>query len=91
MKTKPILLFAVFTAIIFSSCEGPEGDPGTANVIYSEWSVLDGEWRDSTFSGANYKVNHLNAPALTQDIIDMRFPSVNDLNAVSLSNSSKAL
>ena len=70
MKTKSILIFAAFVAVIFSSCEGPEGEPGTANVIYSEWSVLDGAWRDSTFSGANFKVNHLNATALTQDIID---------------------
>jgi hypothetical protein len=50
--------------------QGEQGDPGTANVIYSDWATLDGSWRDSTIFGANFKVNHLNAPSLTQDIMD---------------------
>ena len=70
MKIKSIFVCIASIAILFAACEGPEGDPGTANVIYSDWSVLDGQWRDSTFSLANYKVNHLDAPALTQDILD---------------------
>ncbi|MBN1158045.1 MAG: collagen-like protein [Bacteroidales bacterium] len=50
--------------------QGPQGDPGTANVMYSEWMTIDGDWRDSTFFGVTWNVKHMNAPDLTQDIID---------------------
>lgn len=50
--------------------QGEQGEPGTANVIYSEWAQLDGSWRDTSMFGGNFKVNHLNAEDLTQDIID---------------------
>ncbi|HLO57852.1 MAG TPA: hypothetical protein VK179_03870 [Bacteroidales bacterium] len=50
--------------------QGVKGDPGTANVIYSEWAVLDGVWRDTSMFGGNFKVNHLIAADLTQDVID---------------------
>lgn len=50
--------------------QGEQGDPGTANVIYSDWSQLEGAWRDSVIFGGNFKVNHLTAPELTQAIMD---------------------
>lgn len=50
--------------------QGPQGDPGTANVIYSDWLQLEGVWRDSTFFGVDWKVNHLTVPDLTQEVID---------------------
>lgn len=82
----PLLALSVFTGCEGpEGPEGPQGEQGeqgeqgiqgipgatgTANVIYSEWLPLEGDWRDSTIFGANFKVNHLNAPLLTQDIMD---------------------
>lgn len=50
--------------------QGEQGEPGTANVIYSDWAPAEGSWRDSTMFGANFKVNHLTAADLTQDVLD---------------------
>lgn len=50
--------------------QGEQGEPGTANVIYSEWDTLDGAWRDTTVMGSPIKINHLNVPSLTQEILD---------------------
>lgn len=49
--------------------QGIQGEPGTANVICSEWIKLAGEWRDSAFYG-DCKVNHINVEQLTSDIIN---------------------
>lgn len=61
--------------------EGPEGPPGTANVIYSDWlprPVVS----DTTVDGTNLTIAHLEAPELSQEILDdgtvlvyMRFSS----------------
>jgi hypothetical protein len=50
--------------------KGDQGDPGTANVIYSEWATLDGVWRDTSMFGGSFKVNHLMAADVTEDIMD---------------------
>jgi hypothetical protein len=50
--------------------KGDQGDPGTANVIYSEWATLDGVWRDTSMFGGTFKVNHIIAADITQDVMD---------------------
>ena len=78
-KTVFIISMIAIALIAFIRCEGPtgpqgeqgeQGEPGTANVIYSEWTTLSSAWRDSTFFGNNYKVNHLSTTDITQDVID---------------------
>lgn len=43
---------------------------GTANVIYSSWTTLDSAVRDTTIDGSNLKVGDINAPQLSQEILD---------------------
>ena len=43
---------------------------GTANVIYSAWSNLDSSVRDTTIDGSDLKIGDLNAPQVTQEILD---------------------
>lgn len=43
---------------------------GTANVIYSSWTTLDSAVRDTTIDGSDMKVSHIDAPQLSQEILD---------------------
>lgn len=49
---------------------GPQGPPGTANVIYSSWATSPFATRDTTVDGTLFKVTHINAPSLSQAILD---------------------
>ncbi|HTN06410.1 collagen-like protein [Agriterribacter sp.] len=49
---------------------GAPGPAGTANVIYSNWLSFQQLQRDTIVDATNFKVNHLPAPDLTQNIID---------------------
>lgn len=63
---------AAMITIVFTQCKkgdvGPEGPPGTANVIYSDWKVATG-FKDSIVDNSNVKVGHLAAPELTAEIV----------------------
>lgn len=52
--------------------QGPEGSPGTANVIYSDWFAIGdvSTPADTTLISRNYTRYHIQAPELTQEIID---------------------
>ncbi|MBD3616069.1 MAG: hypothetical protein HUJ22_05800 [Gracilimonas sp.] len=43
---------------------------GTANVMYSSWTYLDSAVRDTTIDSSNMKIGDINAPQLTQEILD---------------------
>jgi hypothetical protein len=43
---------------------------GTANVIYSSWTTLDSAVRDTTIDGSDMKISHIDAPQLSQEILD---------------------
>ena len=43
---------------------------GTANVMYSAWSTLDSSVRDTTIDGSDLQIGDLNAPQITQKVID---------------------
>lgn len=49
---------------------GPEGPPGSANVIYSGWLSFQQAQLDTIVDGTNLKINHIPAPEVNQDIID---------------------
>ncbi|MCG2617944.1 hypothetical protein LZZ85_26820 [Terrimonas sp. NA20] len=69
-----ILLFSLMT-IVFAckkGDEGPAGEPGTANVIFSPWMKTT-SWIPSTTSTGSGKSTFyfdINAPQVTQGIID---------------------
>lgn len=48
---------------------GPKGDPGTANVIYSEW-YSPPTWNAVTLYGVAWRTFTMGAPSLTQDVVD---------------------
>lgn len=43
---------------------------GTANVMYSAWTTLDSAVRDTTIDGSDMKVGDIDAPQITQKILD---------------------
>lgn len=43
---------------------------GTANVMYSSWSNLDSAVRDTTIDGSNMQAGDINAPQISQEILD---------------------
>ncbi len=48
---------------------GPKGDPGTANVIYSDW-FSPPTWNAVTEFGIAWRTYTMGAPSLTQDVVD---------------------
>lgn len=56
----------------WTSLKGDTGDPGTANVIYSDWRLVnDSSWRIYSFSyGAAYASYSLRVPELTAENIN---------------------
>lgn len=68
------VLFCTTLFVIFSACKkgdtGPQGKPGTANVIYSNWSyAISTSFKDSTIDASNVKIARLNAPELVDSVI----------------------
>lgn len=53
-----------------SGWERPISLKGTANVIFSSWTTLDSAVRDSTIDGSKIRVGDINAPQLSQEILD---------------------
>lgn len=49
--------------------QGPTGATGTANVIYSNWQAA-GTWQTVNVFGVNRSYIDINAPRLTQEILD---------------------
>lgn len=43
---------------------------GTANVIYSAWTTFDSAVRDTTIDSSDLKVGDIDAPQITQEILD---------------------
>lgn len=50
------------------SLVGPQGVPGTANVIYSGWLYAT-NFADSLIDGSNFKVAYVNAPDITSSFL----------------------
>lgn len=50
-----------------SGSQGPKGDPGTANVIYSDWLAIPAK---PTFKGNDYKEYGIAAPLVTKEVFD---------------------
>jgi hypothetical protein len=74
MKLHAYPFIIAFIAIAaFASCKkgdaGPQGQPGTANVIYSQWFTASPWKKDTVFSvyGFNYSKA---APEITQQVLD---------------------
>lgn len=67
------LIMAFVVIAVFTSCKkgdtGPQGQPGTANVIYSQWFTPSPWKKDTVFSvfGFNYSKA---APEITQQVLD---------------------
>lgn len=51
------------------SLKGPKGDPGTANVIYSDWFTPSAYVKTTVFSTSTFTYN-VTEPKITQDILD---------------------
>jgi hypothetical protein len=74
MKKAFSVLF-VLTALVLAvtSCKkgdtGPQGEPGTANVIYSPWFKPASYKRDTIYGVWGYNHNEV-APAITQHVLD---------------------
>lgn len=69
MKLVLLLLTISSSALLFTSCKkGDDGEPGTANVKYSEWFTPAPYKKDTIFGiwGFNYIQD---APAITEDIL----------------------
>ncbi len=64
---KYLVICALLFSLIAASCK--KGDPGTANVTYSDWFTPDAYKKDTVFAiwGFNYTKA---APAITQEILD---------------------
>ena len=74
MKLPVFSFIAVaFAMTVFVSCKkgdvGPQGDPGTANVIYSEWFTPNAYKKDTVFGIWGFKYDKA-APAFTQQVLD---------------------
>lgn len=74
MKSVTYHFLVVIAALIsFVSCKkgdaGPQGEPGTANVIYSQWFTASPWTKDTVFNvwGFNYKKT---IPEITQQVLD---------------------
>ncbi len=70
-----VILFCTSLFAVFSSCKkgdtGPQGKPGTANVIYSNWaSAVATSFKDSIIDNSNLKIARVNAPELVDSIIN---------------------
>ena len=67
------LIFCAVMAIVFISCKkgdtGPQGNPGTANVIYSPWFTASPWKKDTVFSVYGFSYTKA-APDITQQVID---------------------
>lgn len=86
MKTRKILLTTISAIVLLTACRKPEkgdtgpagingstganGATGSANVIYSDWQTSPSASRDTTIDGTCLRLRHLNAPSLTQGILD---------------------
>ncbi|MBK7668811.1 MAG: hypothetical protein IPJ32_16625 [Sphingobacteriaceae bacterium] len=83
MKTRKILLTTISAIVLFTACKKPEkgdvgptgpigstGATGSPNVIYSDWQTSLSASRDTTIDGTCFRLRHLNAPSLTQGILD---------------------
>jgi hypothetical protein len=54
-----------------TGAQGPQGNPGTANVIFSAWSLGSSmTWSDTTVSSVPYKSSAWVSASLTQDVLD---------------------
>lgn len=68
-----IFIIAIILIASFASCKkgdmGPQGEPGTANVIYSEWFTATPWKKDTVFGiwGFNYSKA---ATGITQQVLD---------------------
>ncbi|NML20929.1 hypothetical protein HHL16_08590 [Pseudoflavitalea sp. G-6-1-2] len=68
----PLLLCIILSLAVFSCKKGdtgPDGPPGTANVIYSAWFTPDKYIKDTVFGVWGFKYNKA-APEITQRILD---------------------
>ena len=83
MRTARLLLVLLLGLLLITACsdgddgadglmgpEGPAGEPGTANVIFSEWTNFSTTWRDTSIDGSALIVNDIAAPSLTQENLD---------------------
>lgn len=52
------------------SLKGPKGDPGTANVIYSDFTVSRTGTRDTTIDGSKMKFTHLVESKITSEVME---------------------
>ena len=70
---KLLILSLMLMVVVVYSCKkgdtGPQGSPGTANVIYSDW-FIPSAWTMSTIFGIRHFDYTRQAPAITQGIID---------------------
>jgi hypothetical protein len=85
MRATCLFLVLLLGLLSISACQGPEGptgprgpegiqgppgEIGTANVIYSPWTAFTSAWRDTVIDGSTLKYHALEAPGLSQAIID---------------------
>lgn len=77
MKTlkKLLLLSLIGMSLVYCSKpedgkEGPQGPPGNANVISSDWITATTISRDTTIDGTCVRVRHLTVPQLTNEILN---------------------
>ncbi|PZR21133.1 MAG: hypothetical protein DI538_29830, partial [Azospira oryzae] len=72
-QTFSLLILLCVLAISATQCKkgdtGPQGPPGTANVIYSEWFTPNPYIKDTIFGIWGFKYNKA-APLITQQILD---------------------
>jgi hypothetical protein len=68
-----LILFVIVGIGLLTSCKkgdtGPQGEPGTANVIYSPWFTPNAYKKDTIFGNWGFSYNQA-APQITQQMID---------------------
>jgi hypothetical protein len=77
MKNLKVISPIIMLAFLFNACKkpadgatGPQGNTGSANVIYSAWTTSPTTSRDTTIDGTCLRIRHLSAPSLDADILD---------------------
>jgi hypothetical protein len=77
MKNLKVIASIIMLAFLLNACKkpadgatGPQGNTGSANVIYSAWATSPTPSRDTTIDGTCLRIRHLSAPSLDTAILN---------------------
>jgi hypothetical protein len=77
MKKLKIISSIIVLVFLFNACKkpadgatGPQGNTGSANVIYSAWTTSSTTSRDTTIDGTCLRIRHFSAPSLDTSVLN---------------------